>query len=116
MSDELCKWNAYLMGAPSGVLVAIFAITLGYVLKTIPRFDNRYIPIVVVSFCTCTFMLVAPTCDINTPLRIWLARNFMIGLVIGGAAWLFHAQFLRRFVDPRFFQVDDTKPKDPPSP
>ena len=46
--ETLLKINEQLCGAPSGVLVAIFAIALGYLLKTLPCFDNKYIPLVVV--------------------------------------------------------------------
>ena len=101
--DEILKWNEQLIGAPSGVLLAGFAIALGYVLKTIPAFNNKFIPLIVVCFCTVGFMLIAPARPADMALRIWLARNFIIGFIIGFAAWTLHAQLLRRLVDPKFF-------------
>ena len=117
MNDTLIKWNAELMGAPSGVLVAIFAIAIGYILKTIPKFNNRFIPVVVVTFCTVAFMLVAPAAP-DMALRIWLVRNFMLGVIIGFLAWTFHAQLLRRFVDPKIFKdpCDTNFTPKPPAP
>lgn len=103
--NELVKLNDQLWGAPAGVLVAIFSITLGYVLKATP-FNNHYIPLIVVVVCTAGFMLSAPVQTPDVPLRIYLTRNFMIGFIIGGATWLFHAQILKRWVDPKFFNDD----------
>lgn len=113
MTDELLKWNQYLLGAPSGVLVAAVAIVIGYVLRTIPQFNNKYIPLFVVVFCTVIFMLIAPARLPEMPERIWLVRNLCIGLIIGFASWTFHAQLLARFVDPKLFPPE---PTDPPKP
>ncbi len=113
--DYILKLNSDLMGAPSGVLVAIFAIALGYLLKTLPKFDNRYIPIVVVLSCTIGFMLVAPVCPPDIKAGVWRGRNFLIGFIIGFAAWTLHAQLLRRFIDPKLFP-DDPAPPAPPKP
>jgi flagellar biosynthesis protein FliR len=111
--------NAQLYGAPSGVLVAAFAIALGYLLKTLPFFNNKYIPLFVVVFCTVAFMLIAPAKAADTSARVWLVRNFIIGFIIGFAAWMFHAQLLRRFVDPKLWpdQRDaGPKPTEPTKP
>jgi hypothetical protein len=32
-----------------------------------------------------------------------IPRNVIIGFIIGFIAWTFHAQFLKRFVDPKLF-------------
>lgn len=122
--NELIKLNDQLWGAPAGVLVAIFAIALGYLLKTLPFFNNRYIPLAVVIICTAGFMLCSPTKDAATAMRIYLTRNFIIGFIIGVAAWMFHAQILKRWVDPKFFNDDgstkflsrkDAPPQPPPT-
>ena len=101
--DYIIKLNDQLYGAPIGVLIGFFAIVLGYLLKTIPNFDNRYIPIVVVLSSTIGFMLISPECPPEIKHRIWQVRNFIIGFIIGFAAWTFHAQILRRFIDPKLF-------------
>jgi RsiW-degrading membrane proteinase PrsW (M82 family) len=108
--DELVKLNEQLMGAPSGILLAAFAIALGYVLK-FSQFPNNRIPLVVVVVCTIGFMLIAPDPGEIKP-RIWLVRNFIIGFIIGFVAWTFHAQILRRFVDPKLFPQDSLSPLD----
>jgi hypothetical protein len=108
---ELLKLNDQLMGAPSGVLLAAFAIALGYVLK-FSQFPNNRIPLVIVALCTIGFMLIAPDPG-EIKYRIWLVRNFLIGFIIGFAAWTFHAQLLRRFVDPKLFPDDDKPPTEP---
>lgn len=108
--ETLIKLNDELAGAPSGVLLALFAIALGYILKTIPAFNNKYIPLVVVAVCTFGFMLIAPEPG-EIKWRIWIVRNFIIGFIIGFVAWTFHAQILRRWVDPIFYK-DKPEPED----
>ena len=114
--NYLLELNDKLMGAPSGVLVAFFAIALGYLLKTIPKFDNRFIPIVVVLSCTIGFMLIAPVCPPDIKVLAWRGRNFLIGFIIGFAAWTFHAQILKRFVDSKLFPDAPANPPTPPTP
>lgn len=106
--ETLIKINDQLAGAPSGVLLVLFAIALGYLLKIVSAFPNKFIPLVVVVFCTIGFMVVAPARPAELELRIYLGRNFLIGFIIGFVAWTFHAQILKRWVDPRLF--NDTKP------
>lgn len=109
--ETLLKLNDQLAGAPSGVLLVIFAIALGYLLKTIAAFPNKYIPLVVVVFCTVGFLIIAPARPADMALRIYLGRNFLIGFIIGFLAWTFHAQILKRWVDPKLFSDNQ-----PPSP
>ena len=101
--ETLLKLNDQLAGAPSGVLLVFFAIALGYLLKTIAAFPNRFIPLVVVVFCTVGFMVIAPNKPDDMALRIYLGRNFIIGFIIGFLAWTFHAQILKRWIDPKLF-------------
>lgn len=101
--NELLKLNDELYGAPSGVLLVIFAIALGYLLKTVPMFNPKLIPLVVVAICTVGFMLIAPARPADMAFRIYIGRNFIIGFVIGFAAWTFHAQILKRWIDPKIF-------------
>lgn len=116
--NDLITWlidlNNQLYGAPSGVLVAAFAVALGYLLKTLPKFNNAYIPFFVVVFCTIIFMLIAPMRAVDVSIRVWLVRNFVIGFIIGFAAWQFHSQILKRFVDPKLWPEEE--PPQPPSP
>jgi hypothetical protein len=104
--NGLLKLNDQLWGAPSGVLVILFAIMLGYLLKTLPFVNNRYIPLTVVVFCTTAFMIIAPAHSPDMAERIYIGRNFIIGAILGFTAWTFHAQILRRWIDPKFFNDD----------
>ena len=110
--ETLIKLNEQLYNAPIGILVGLFAIVLGYLLKTLPKFDNNYIPLVVVLASTIGFMVLSPACPPEIKVRIWQARNLIIGFIIGFAAWTFHAQILRRWVDPKIFP-DDGRPVPP---
>jgi hypothetical protein len=112
--NELIKFNEQLLGLPSGALVGIFAIGIGYLLKTLPWFNNRYIPIFVVTLCTVGFMVVAPVRPVDLCARIYWGRTVLIGFAIGFLAWTFHAQILKRWVDPYFFK--DQTPTDKTNP
>lgn len=103
--DFLIKLNDQLYGCPAGVLVAILAIAAGYLLRGLSFVNNQYIPLIVVCLCTAGFMMAAPTRSADMALRIYLARNFMIGFIIGFAAWQFHAQILKRLVDPKLLKT-----------
>lgn len=103
--EQLIELNDRLMGAPAGALVAIFAVAVGYICKTMPAFNGkwRWIPFTVVCVCTFGFMLLAPTREAGVSLRIWLTKNFIVGFVIGFVAWKFHEHVLKRFIDDKFF-------------
>lgn len=104
--NTILDLNEKLWGAPSGVLVILFAVMLGYLLKTLPFVNNRYIPLAVVCFCTALFMFVAPARTPDMAIRIYIGRNFIIGALLGFIAWTFHAQILRRWIDPKLFNDD----------
>ena len=78
---------------------------LGFVVKAIKVIPNNYIPLIVVFWSSIFFMLVAPERG-SMSSRIWLGRNFLIGLIIGTAAWLFHRYVLKTLF--RKFGSDDT--------
>lgn len=97
--SKLIEWNNELMGAPAGVLVVLLSICLGYLLRGIRVFENRFIPLVVVIASTILFMLLSPTREAGTPLRIWLTRNFIIGFILGFVAWGLHKLILQHIED-----------------
>lgn len=109
--DAIIKLNSDLAGLPSGVLVMLFAVALGYLLKSLAIFPNRYIPLVVIGFCTLGFMVIAPARPADMAARIYHGRNFLIGFILGFAAWTFHAQILKRWVDPKIFNDNQTQIK-----
>jgi hypothetical protein len=118
--DTIIKLNDQLMGAPAGVLVIFLSIALGYLLKGIRVFENRFIPLAVVIASTVLFMLLSPTRAVDTPLRIWLTRNFIIGFILGFVAWALHKLVLQHIEDniPGLNQwiAQDDKGGPPPTP
>ncbi len=93
--EKIIEFNDKLAGLPSGVLVFLMAIGLGYTLKAIKNFPNNGIPLVVVCAATAIFMVGAPYTG-TLPFRMLLVRNFCMGVVIGVASWLFHKILLKR--------------------
>lgn len=95
---KLVEWNDKLMGLPSGVLVFLGCIAVGYLLRSIKRFPNDGIPLTVVLIGCILFMLVAPD-QIGVTRRIWLTKNFLFGLIIGLSSWMIHKIVLSKVED-----------------
>lgn len=93
--ETLLKFNEQLNGAPFGVLIFCFVIGCGYVMKSIERIPNNWIPFTVILVATALFMAGAPARG-EMSLRVWLVRNFLIGFTIGFMAWLAHRLVLKR--------------------
>lgn len=99
--NTLLELNDKLMNAPAGVLVMLFAVALGYILKVSAFFPNNRIPLAVVIAAAIVFPVLLYSVDkagANVP------RNAILGFIIGFIAWTFHAQILKRFVDPKIFK------------
>ena len=110
--NDLIALNAKLMDLPAGVLVALFSIAIGYVLKSGAFFPNNRIPVVVVAIASVVFPILemcAYAQKGDYDLWLWVPKNVVVGAIIGFLAWAFHAQILKRFVDPHFFTDDDKK-------
>lgn len=102
---ELLELNDRLLNAPAGVIVMLFAIALGYVLKA-SSFPNQRIPLIILLATAMAFPLVQYSADGNLN-RI--AINALIGFILGFLAWAFHAKLLKRFIDPRLFSTGNTQ-------
>ena len=109
--NEILKVNDTLMGLPALPLVAAGCVAFGYFLKTIPVYRNRWIPTGVFTFGVILNLVITPMDGLHDS-----ARVLILGLIAGGAAWIAHQKFLRRWIDDKLFQSDDTqqitKPKD----
>jgi hypothetical protein len=88
-----------LYGLPGGLLVLVSCLTVGYALRMWKWFPNQGIPVVVVLWGPVFNMLIADPLADTFPIRIWLVKNFLVGVVIGGAAWLIHNKVLKRLED-----------------
>jgi hypothetical protein len=85
-----------LYGLPGALLVLLTCLVVGYVLRVWKAFPNAAIPVVVVLWGPVFNMLIADPKADTFPLRIWLVKNFLVGIVLGGAAWLVHNKGLKR--------------------
>ncbi|MDE2104821.1 MAG: hypothetical protein KGL39_46725 [Patescibacteria group bacterium] len=108
--NYLIKLNGELMNAPAGVVVILFAIAVGYVLKMANFFPNKFIPLVIVCLTAFIFPTVQLCADLAGKVAspwLHLPINALIGVILGFAAWMFHARILKRWVDPRFLTQDE---------
>lgn len=90
----ILEWNAALMNLPLGALVVVACIAVGYLLKIWPGFENRWIPPAVV--CAGVFFFTMTAERTADPVRVWLFKNIIFGLVCGALAWLIHNKVLKQ--------------------
>lgn len=93
--NTLERYNDMLNGLPSGALVFVFAILLGYMMKLLPFVSNRYIPMGVVTFAVVAFVALNPR-DKAMAIGVWLARTLIAGFIIGAVAWMAHSLLLKQ--------------------
>lgn len=91
---QLVDYLQRLYGAPAIVLVFFSCIVMGYCLRAFKRFPNDGIPVAVILWGGIVFSLIAPKTDI--PLRVWIGRNVLIGLIAGYVAWLIHNRLIKK--------------------
>ena len=127
MNDWLDKAVATLNkleGLPAVALVMGSCIVLGYVLRFIKRFPNDGIPVAVILWGAVAMSLVADARTSSMTLRVWIARNVFVGMILGLLAWLLHKTLISRLEDwlvtklpglDRFLS-DQTKTPGPPGP
>lgn len=111
-----------LEGLPAVALVFFFCLALGYVIRSIKSVDNSAIPLIVTFGGSLLMGLIANSRPTDTPLRVWVVRNILVGGIIGVASVLAHKFFLKKIEDwlaakfdlgnTDFFTKDDQK--DPP--
>lgn len=104
-----------LCSLPLALLIGLSCIVLGYVLKLWPRFDNRYIPQVIVSWGTVLCAITAGHAPAGDTV-VWYVRNALVGMIISFAAWGLHYFVLSRIEDkiPWLGRAISSKPVDPP--
>jgi hypothetical protein len=87
-----------LYSLPVGVLVMLLCIVAGYIFRCVKRFPNEAIPVAVILLGGVVAPILAPI-DTAMTLREWLAKNAIVGLVIGFAAWMLHNLVISRVED-----------------
>ena len=99
-------------------------IVIGYILRFIRSFPNDGIPVVVVLVGALAMILLAEPRAANMPVRAWVARHIIAGLILGLIAWLSHRLIIKRiedYVTGQFPAVDrllnggSTPPPPPPN-
>lgn len=98
MNDSFIKLVEFLSTMerlPGIALVFLCCVAVGYTLKRLPRFDNQYIPLVVMGLAiTLTFML-APPRGAGQEVLEWRTRQFCLGVISGALAWGSHAVLVK---------------------
>ena len=119
-----------IQGMSAVALVCFSCIVVGYILRFIKSFPNDGIPVAVILWGAVAMLVIADPHPAAVSLRIWTARNFMVGIIVGFIAWMLHKVVLGRIEDyiaKRFAGSGNTtlfnkqdppadKPVDPPQP
>lgn len=105
--EEAVRWSESLMNAPAALLVLLVCISVGYVLKAISVFPNRFIPLAVMVIGAVFLMLLTFVKNAEIPA---MTRNFCVGFVLGFAAWVIHRVALKRLEEKfGWFKLDETE-------
>lgn len=97
-----------LYGLPGYVLVYLSCIAFGYLAKAVKFVPNDKIPLLIFLWGTVWNLLLADAKAPDASLRLWVARNLMIGFLIAGVAWWTHARYLKKWIDARWFPANVT--------
>lgn len=87
------------------LLTGFVLIALGYVLKLVPCFSNKIIPITIIALSVTFYCVtagergVAPN-DVAYP----ILRRAGIGLVVAVFSWKFHQYVLKGYIDKKLFK------------
>lgn len=109
--DKIVSALNTLYGLPAVALVFGSCIALGYVLRFVRRFPNDGIPVAVILWGGIAMSVIADSRASSMPLRVWIVRNLLVGMIIGLGAWLVHKIALSRLEDwvaKRFSALTDT--------
>lgn len=98
-----------IVNLPAVALAPLFCISLGYMLRFLKTFNNDRIPIACWLAGGVVYPLLAGWPAPANPLMVQIgipfgaiARNVIIGLILGFVSWLFHNQVLKRIEDSDF--------------
>jgi hypothetical protein len=97
--NELSTFLNNLYGLPGITVVFVFCLFMGYVLKITKPFPNVAIPWLIIVIGGAVLPLISDFRDSPLPLRIWLVRNLVFGMLIGLLTWIFHNKILSKIED-----------------
>lgn len=88
-------------------LVWLLAIVLGYVLKFVSIFPNKFIPLASFVFTVSSYVVM--TAEPGQPLReFWI--SLVLGILFWGFAWGLHKAILSKRIDRKLFGEDQPAP------
>ena len=94
ISDTI-SWAMNLGAAPFTVLAVI---CFGYVLRLVPAFPNKWIPLTCIVVGTILFPVLAHKHADDTT-TAYLVRTIFMGMIIGFGSWSFHNKIIAQFED-----------------
>jgi hypothetical protein len=92
---DFVSWAMNLGAAPFTVLAVI---AVGYVLRLVPAFPNKWLPATCVVVGTIIFPVLAHHHADDTEAN-YLVRTIFMGMIIGFGAWAFHNKILKSVED-----------------
>jgi peptidoglycan/LPS O-acetylase OafA/YrhL len=92
---DLVSWAMNLGAAPFTVLAVV---AFCYILRLVPFFPNRWIPISCVVIGTVMFPILAHHHTDDTTFA-FLVRTIFMGAIIGAGAWVFHNKLIKQIED-----------------
>lgn len=108
--DEAVRWNDKMQALPSAVLMIVACLALGYALKAMAFFSNRWIPSAVIAFGVVGNVTLSIS-SMPTDMRMLIPaimRGMILGMLSGCVAWFLHNKWLSKY--------EDQPPKPPESP
>lgn len=106
---------SYVSTAPASAITFIGCLLLGYFLKMVPMFPNKFIPLV--NVIAGPLLFLAMEMDKPTQIAHPAVMHAIVGTGIGMTAWVVHRTILRKWLDPKLFIADDdSKPPFTPVP
>lgn len=88
-----------LYGLGGAALTGLSAIVVGYVFRGIKSFPNSAIPVLIIVWSGAVSPLLADPYAPPQNLRLWLAKNIVIGILVGFIAWRLHKTLLKNLED-----------------
>lgn len=111
---------------PTVGLVFALCIVVGYCFKFWPKFPNAAIPAIVIIVGATINLLLAGQEPADIPNTVWHTRQFIVGLIVGFAAWMAHNLLISRLenwlsgavpaIGALLDKSSQAKPVEPPKP
>ncbi len=112
----LVNWNNKLLGAPTGVLVLVVVFLFDSIFYYAEFFPNRNIPIFSIWAGGIVYSLISVKGDAPLPERVWIAKNIVLGCIVGAVAWIASLRYGMKLVGAVAGKADPSLPPPPVTP